>query len=1015
VIGTFHRCVVEEISRFGGSVARFMGDGALVYFGYPQAHEDDAERAVRAGLAAIAAVSKLTLIGGYMPQMRVGIATGLVVVGDITGIGVNPEQDVTGETPNLAARLQSITEPNAIVIADSTRRLVGDLFECRDLGMVELKGFAKPVKAWRVLRESAVASRFEAMHSAGLTPLVGRDEEVEWLLSRWQHAKSGAGRVLLLSGEPGIGKSRIIEALQEQLEDEPHTLLRCFCSQFHQDSTLYPIISQLERAADFAPDDAPLSKLDKLEALLLQATRETQEVALIADLMLLPIGGRYATANLDPHRRKEKTLNAILAQLAGLAAKQPVLIIFEDAHWVDPTSKELLDLAIERVRSLPILLIITFRPEFSPPWAGRSHVTSLSLNRLGRLQSIAMLMRVTGGKTLPDEVLIQILERTDGIPLYVEEVTKSVLESGLLREEADRYSLSGPLPPFAVPATLHDSLMARLDRLAFVKEMTQIASIIGREFGYELLAALNPIHESDLQAALSQLVTSELVSVQGAPPKATYRFKHALVQDAAYQSLLNSKRQQLHFRTAQILEESFPEIAKSQPELLAYHYANARKDEQAAHWMLLAGDLASRRYAHGEARRLFERALDTLLRLPDTAANQRQRIDATIKLIGVSFAASSPEEHLTRLVQAEELAQKLLDSPEVSAEDASRLTQVQFWLGRSYHYLNQLPDALRYYNGVLKAAEAAGDDALFGESAVMVGRALVVQGRFGQAATLLARALPVLEEKQIWSEFLFGLGFKGLALAARGHCAAGLSEAQRAQKLAVEINYSTGIAASHILLWGVYQQSGDAKRMVDESRAIVQVAERAGDKMYVYLGYGMLAWAEALDGNLEAALSHMGRSQNICDSLGGRAVLADWFSAMNAEIFLRAGRPQEALRAAEEAVAVATAAGGIFAEGLSRRTWGAALMRLDSKNWDDAQIQLAASLRAFEAGEACVEAARTHLAWGSLCLAQRDYRGAMDHLTAAAEQFDASGLSTESLMAKSTMAALPRLTTEHEI
>jgi tetratricopeptide (TPR) repeat protein len=512
---------------------------------------------------------------------------------------------------------------------------------------------------------------------------------------------------------------------------------------------------------------------------------------------------------------------------------------------------------------------------------------------------------VTGGKALPHEVLEQILDRADGIPLYVEEVTKAVLESGLLREETDRFSLIGPLTSLAVPGTLRDSLMARLDRLVSAKDTAQIAAVIGREFDYELLERLSSLKPADLRLALDQLVTSELVSIRGAPPKATYTFKHALLHDAAYQSLLKSKRQWLHKRTAQLLEQHFQDVAKRRPELLAYHYFNAQQDREAAHWLLFAGDVASQRYAHNEARTQYERALDSLMRLPENVENQRHRINATTKHIAVSFAASSPGEHLFRLLQAEGLAKTLLLSVEGNSEDANRLAQVQFWPGRTYHYLNKIPEALVCYHQVLNVAEKEKDVELVGLSGVMIGRALAVQGRLGSAAAFLDRALVILEEKQNWAEFIWGLGFKGLTLAARGRYARGLSEAKRAQQIAVEINYGTGIAASHILLWGIHLQGGETARMLEESRVIVQVAEKAGDQMYVYLGYGMLAWAELLDGDLDAALAHMALSQRIRNNLGGRAVLADWFHAINSEILLRAERVHEALRAAEEAVAFA--------------------------------------------------------------------------------------------------------------
>jgi len=530
IIGAYHRCVTETVEGFAGFVARYMGDGVLVYFGYPQAHEDDAERATRCGLALVDRVPHLNQAEEL--HARVGIATGLVVVG-----GEVVEHDVAGDTPNLAARLQALAEPDAVVIAGSTRRLTGDLFEYQDLGEIELKGIPGPVSAWQALRPSVVVSRFEALRGATLSPLLGRDEEIELLLRRWARAKAGDGQVVMISGEPGIGKSRLTAALQERLKAEPHLRLRYFCSPYHQDSALFAFIDQLGRAAGFGRDDTAAAKLKKLEALLALAAPPDEDVALIADLLLLPASDYHPLPNLSPQRKKEKTLEALIRQLEGLARQQPIAMVFEDAHWIDPTSRELLDLVVERVYRLPVLLIVTFRPEFRPPWTGQPQVTMLALNRLDRRDRTALIEQIAGSTALPDEVIDQIADRTDGVPLFIEELTKSVLESGV--------------PAVGIPTTLHDSLMARLDRLSPVRRVAQIGAAIGREFPYALLRTISRIPEDELRSALSQLVASELVFQRGTPPDAVYAFKHALVQDAAHGSLLRATRQQLHADIAQ--------------------------------------------------------------------------------------------------------------------------------------------------------------------------------------------------------------------------------------------------------------------------------------------------------------------------------------------------------------------------------------------------------------------------------------------------------------------------------
>jgi class 3 adenylate cyclase len=550
VLAAYQAAVKTEIVRFEGFVAQYMGDGVLAYFGYPQAHEDDAERAVSAGLAAVAAVGRLAVGGGRL-KARVGIATGLVVVGDRVGEGEAQQRSVVGETPNLAARLQARAEPGAVVIADATRRLLGDLFDYRDLGAIEAKGFAEPVRAWQAHGPSAVESRFEARRGCGLTPLVGRDEELELLRRRWRQAADGEGRVVLIAGEPGIGKSRLVAALHERLASEPHGRLRYFCWPYHTDSALHPFVAQVERAAGFTRDDPAATKLAKLEALFEGAGDE--DIALLVEFLSVPGGDRHRVPDMTPQRKKELTLRALLRQLEGLAARRPVLMVFEDAHWADPSSRELLDRTIEQIRSLPVLLLVTYRPEFQPPWIGQAQVTALALSRLGARDGAALVERVSG-KTLPEALLQQIVARTDGVPLFIEELTKTILESGLLREEADHYLLDGELPPFAIPTALHDSLMARLDRLASVRHVAQIGAAIGREFSYPLLRAVSRLPEDELQAGLARLVASELVFQRGMPPDAVYSFKHALVQDAVHSSLLRNARQQLQTQIAEALE-----------------------------------------------------------------------------------------------------------------------------------------------------------------------------------------------------------------------------------------------------------------------------------------------------------------------------------------------------------------------------------------------------------------------------------------------------------------------------
>jgi len=582
VIGAYHACIAEVIARNEGVIARYMGDGVLAYFGYPQAHEDDAEQATRAGLALVDAVANLKTDIGTELQVRIGIATGVVVVGDLTGEGAAKEQSVIGETPNLAARLQTFAKPGTVLISESTHRLTDGHFESRNLGPVSLKGWVEPIPAWQVLRTSGVESRFEAQHKTRLTPLIGRDEEIELLLRRWQRCTHGEGCVVVLTGEPGIGKSHIALALEERLQAEPHITVRHFCSAHHTNSALHPFIRQLERVARFERSDSPAEKFAKLETLLVRSGADAHQVVPpLANLLSLPPNDRYSVPELSPQKRKEMTLAALLAQLNVLTARQPVYVIFEDVHWADPTSLELLTVTLERIPRLRVLLLITARREFKPPWPGHAHVTMVDLKRLSRRDGAALIERVTAGKRLPEEVRDQILARTDGVPLFVEELTKTVLETGLLQERDDHYVLNRPLPSMAIPTTLHASLMARLDRLAPVREVAQIGAVVGREFSYELLSTVAGLPKERLEEALAQLVRSELIFCRGEAPEAVYTFKHALVRDAAYSGLLKSRRAALHATIADAFEQRFPEIVEAQPETLAHHLTKAGLFEKA--------------------------------------------------------------------------------------------------------------------------------------------------------------------------------------------------------------------------------------------------------------------------------------------------------------------------------------------------------------------------------------------------------------------------------------------------
>jgi class 3 adenylate cyclase/predicted ATPase len=633
VLRPYHETCGRVITGYGGHVARIVGDGLLVYFGYPQAHEDDAQRAVRAGLGIVQAIARLN---EWLQRehevtlaVRVGIHTGLVVVGEMRSGDQRDPTALSGETPNIAARLHSIAPPNGVVISPATHRLVEGYFACEALGEQWLKGVDQPVPVYRVLAESAARSRLEALSPGGLTPLVGRISELTLLRERWVQACQGLGQAVLLQGEAGIGKSRLVEALKEEVaRDRQAWLTPMQCSSYHQSSALYPVVDLFERVVlRFARDQTPEQKLRVLEGWLAQYSLPLPEtVPLFAGLLGVPLDHRYAAPALTPDQQRRDLLQALQTLTLEIASKQPLLLVVEDLHWADPTTLELLGQLLDQLPTANLLAVYTARPEFTPPWVGRTHVTQVMLPRLVAQQVAEMVVHVAEERALPTAVLEQIVAKTDGVPLFVEELTKTVLESGLLSEVNGQYVLAGPLPPLAIPATVQDSLLARLDRLATARGVAQLASCLGREFSYELLRAVALLNETTLQHELERLARAELLYQRGQPPRAMYLFKHALIQDAAYQSLLKSTRQQYHLRIAQVLVIAFPALAQTQPELVAHHYTEAGLSAEAVTWWLRAAQQAVERFSNVEAADHAQKGLAALGPLADTPERARMEL-----------------------------------------------------------------------------------------------------------------------------------------------------------------------------------------------------------------------------------------------------------------------------------------------------------------------------------------------------------------------------------------------------
>jgi class 3 adenylate cyclase/predicted ATPase len=852
VIAAYQKCIADTVRRFGGFVARYMGDGVLIYFGYPQAHENDAERAVRSGLALIDAVA--TLPAPEPLQVRLGVATGMVVVGDLVGSGEAQEHDIVGETPNLAARLQAIAEPNTVVIAEATRRLLGNLFKLHNLGPKDLKGIARPAKAFAVLRASSVESRFEAMHPGVLTALVGREEELELLLRRWVRAKTGEGQVVLLSGEAGIGKSRLAAALMEEIATEPHTRLRYFCSPQHTDSAFYPIIGQFERAAGFAHGNTPQTKLDKLDALLAQTSTSQRDAALFAEMLSLPNDGRYPALELAPEQRRQKTLEALSVQLETLARSSPVLMIVEDAQWGDATSQEAFGRTVDRIANLPVLLIVTFRPEFEALWVGQPHVTALAINRLGHRDVGNMIDRVVGNKLLPADVRKDIIERTDGIPLFVEEMTKAMLEAG---GELEAMQTAASVPALTVPASLRASLMARLDRLGPARELAQIGAAIGREFSHVLLAAVVRKPEAELASWLDRLIRAGLLFRKGVPPHATYLFKHALVQDTAYGTLLRQPRRALHARIADTLEKQFPDIAEGQPDLLARHCTEAGLIDKAAGLWGKAGLRSLKRSALVEGIEQLRRALGQIATLPGTPALRGEEIRLQVALLspliqvkgGAQETKTAAERALLLIEQAEALGE-----PPKDPQLLFRALYV-LWLTKTTTLNGDL--AREGAAQILALAEKQRDKGMLMLGHRCVAYVLGLTGNFAEARVHYDRAIALydpVEHRPLATRFAHDLRFRSLMLWFLGYPEAGLAYTEQALNEARETGSASLMPALDLacfsqLFSGNY---ATAKALSDEQIAL---AEKKGAIYWKTQGLLKRANLLALTGDASGAVS----------------------------------------------------------------------------------------------------------------------------------------------------------------
>jgi class 3 adenylate cyclase/predicted ATPase len=941
IVRAYQQTCAAVIQRFDGTIAQYLGDGLLVYFGHPQAHEDDAQRAVRAGLGIVDSIgllhARLERDKGIRLAVRVGIHTGLVVVGEI-GAGARQEQLALGDTPNIAARLQGLAAPDTVAISPATYGLVRGFFTCQMLGTQTLKGVLQPMTVYRVLQESGAQSRLEVAAMRGLTPLVGREQEVGLLLERWAQAKDGMGQVVLLSGEAGIGKSRLAQVLKERVGSEGATRIEFRCSPYYTNSALYPVIEHVERLLQFRRDDSPEAKLDKLERVLRAYRLPLPEVMpLLAALLSLPHPTRYAPLSLSPQRQRQKTQETLVTWLLEEAERQPVLAVWEDLHWADPSSLEFLGLLIDKAPTARLLTLLTYRLEFRPPWAPRSHMTQLILTRFTRPQVEAMVERITRGKVLPPEALQQIVAKTDGVPLFVEEMSKAVLESGVLKGADDHYELTGPLPALAIPATLHDSLMARLDRLVTAKGIAQLGATIGRHFPYELLRAVAHLDDTTLQRGLGRLVEAELLYQRGVAPQATYMFKHTLIQEAAYQSLLKSTRQHYHRQIAQVVEERFSEIVETQPELLAHHYTEAGLNAQAVGYWQRAGERAVRGSANLKTISHLTKGLEVLRTLPDTPERIQHELVLQITLgpalIATKGYAAPEVEHA--YARARELCQQVGEIPQLFL--VLRGLQVFYFLRAELQTARELGEQL------LSLVQRQNDPALLVGAHLALGQTLLYLGELALARTHLEQGSALYNPQQhrfsAWPGGNPGVQcglYGGWILWFLGYPDQALRRSCDALTLAQELShpYSLALALTLAAIFHQFMREGLAAH--ERAETAIALATEQGSEFCLALGTILQGWALTMQGQEAEGIAQMCQGLGAWRAIGTEAAVP-LFLALLAGAYGKEGRPAEAQHLLAEALALVHKTGERWVEAELYRLKGELLLACSAEKHIEAE------------------------------------------------------------------------------
>jgi class 3 adenylate cyclase/tetratricopeptide (TPR) repeat protein len=1000
--------LMDNIHRFEGTINQFTGDGVMALFGAPLAHEDHALRACHAALSIQHDLkeygAKLKKAYGLVFLMRIGINSGPVVVGSI-GDDLRMDYTAIGNTTNLASRMETLANPGNILVSTSTHKLTRDFFQFESIGSISIKGLTTPQEAYRLIKTGDVTTRIAASVAKGLSPFVGRKNSMSELMGGYENAQAGRGQVVGIVGEAGVGKSRLLLEFTKLLADGEFTYLEGRCLHYGGSMSYLPILDILKSYFDIKDDDNESEISEKLKSTLdvldegLSAGLEPLE-----NLLSINVESNEFAA-LNPQQKREQTFEAIRNLFVSVSRDKPLIIAVEDLHWIDGTSEEFLDYLIGWLGNYKILLLLMYRQEYSHHWGNKSEYSQISLSQLSTPSSIQLIQAILTGDEIAPEIKELILARASGNPLFIEEFTHTLLENGTIKCEEHCYFLDGNASNIEVPDTIQGLIAARIDRLEDnIKRTMQVASVIGRDFAYRILKSITGMHE-ELKSYLLNLQGLEFIYEKRLFPELEYIFKHALIQEVTYFSLLTARRKELHRQVGEAMEEQFGERLNEYSNIVGEHFLRGEDWERAYVYLNQAGDNAIQLYAHTEARAHFTDSLKALDHLEDTEINLRRRVDTIIKLTVSSWLTDPADVLLERLNKAERLIASISNPAERSPEDALRLARVQFWIGRAYYQRGDMKEALGYYKQVLPVAQQAADAELLVIPTGAIGQALVVQGHLAKGSAMLGQAIPVFEKMARWPQWIQAKSFYGAGIAGLGDWKQGLSEAQDALAKSNEFNSFTGIGVSQNCIGYAYLFGGEVQRAMEAAKAAVEAATQSRDLIYQYVGYVLWAWSAARNGQLDIAAEKMIKSHEVAQKLGGKAIMGDVAMAARSEIALLKGDWNDAIELAQKTLEVAQMTGAVWSAGVAYRVWGQALVNFDPPGWDEAEMHLAESLSVLETGENRLEAARTHVVYGKICHDRDNTAAALNHWEQANRQFTESNATREVQIVQNLMAS----------